>query len=138
MRGEDITMSGVFEDDKAIRDLMSRYCFLVDKVPGHDADAFAALFTEDGVWNSTSIDKRVVGREQLRDFMVGVYNGDAIYRHLITNAIISIDGDRATARSYVHVSNLVTGTPVCFMIACYDDDLVKQNGKWLFKVRKVS
>jgi len=130
-------MSGMLEEDKAIRDLMSRYCFLVDRIPDRNAEAFAALFTEDGVWNSASLDRRVEGRQQLRDFMAGVYDSDGVYRHLIANAIISIDGNRATAHSYVHVSNLATGTPVCVMIAFYDDDLVKHNGKWLFKVRNV-
>lgn len=125
------------EDDKAIRELISRYCFLIDRVTEQDADAFAAMFTEDGVWNSATIGKRVEGRSQLRDFISQVYSGDAIYRHLIANTIIAVSGDRATARSYVHVSNLATGTPVCFMIAFYDDELVKQNGTWLFKVRDV-
>jgi ketosteroid isomerase-like protein len=130
-------MSGMLEDDKAIRELISRYCFLVDRVRDRDADAFTAMFTEDGVWNSASLGMRVEGRKQLRDFIAGVYGSDAVFRHLIANAIISIDGDRATAHSYVHVSNLATGTPVCFMIAFYDDELVKQSGKWLFKVRNV-
>ena len=134
---EELTMSGMLEDEKAIRDLMSRYCFLVDRVPERDADAFSAMFTEDGVWNSASLGKRADGRKQLRDFISEVYRSDAIYRHLIANAIITIDGDRAAAHSYVHVSNLATGTPVCFMIAFYDDELVKQNGKWLFKARNV-
>ncbi len=130
-------MSGMLEDDKAIRELISRYCFLVDRVRDRDADAFTAMFTEDGVWNSASLGRRIEGRKQLRDFIVEVYGNDAVFRHLIANTIISIDGDRATAHSYVHVSNLATGTPVCFMIAFYDDELVKQNGKWLFKVRNV-
>jgi ketosteroid isomerase-like protein len=130
-------MSGMLEDDKAIRELISRYCFLVDRVRDRDADAFTAMFTEDGVWNSASLGMRVEGRKQLRDFIAGVYGNDAVFRHLIANTIISIDGDRATAHSYVHVSNLATGTPVCFMIAFYDDELVKQNGRWLFKVRNV-
>lgn len=130
-------MSGMLEDEKAIRNLISRYCFLVDRVPDRDADAFTAMFTEDGIWNSPSLGRRVEGRKQLRDFISEVYRSDAIYRHLIANAIISIDEDRATAHSYVHVSNLATGTPVCFMIAFYDDELVKQNGKWLFRVRNV-
>jgi ketosteroid isomerase-like protein len=128
-------MSETLEDDKAIRDLISRYCFLIDR--DRDADAFAAMFTEDGVWESASLGRRIAGRKQLREFIEGVYGSDAVYRHLIANALISIDGDRATAHSYVHVSNLATGIPVCFMVAFYDDELVKQHGEWLFKARNV-
>jgi ketosteroid isomerase-like protein len=128
-------MSETLEDDKAIRDLISRYCFLIDR--DRDADAFAAMFTEDGVWESASLGRRIEGRKQLREFIEGVYGSDAVYRHLIANALISIDGDRATAHSYVHVSNLATGIPVCFMVAFYDDELVKQHGEWLFKARNV-
>ena len=130
-------MSSTLEDEKAIRDLISRYCFVVDGVPGRDADAFTAMFTEDGAWNSASLGRRIEGGKKLHDFISEVYRGDAKYRHLIANAIISIDGDCASAHSYVHVSNLATGTPVCFMISFYDDVLVKQKGKWLFKERKV-
>ena len=96
-------MSGMLEDEKAIRDLISRYCFVVDRVPERDADAFSAMFTEDGVWNGVSLGKRVEGRKQLRDFISEVYRSDAIYRHLVANVIITVDGDRATAHSYVHV-----------------------------------
>ena len=127
----------MLEDEKAIRDLISRYCFVIDRVTEQGADAFAAMFTEDGVWNSSAIGKRAEGRAQLRDFILQVYQSDAMYRHLIANILIAIDGDRATAHSYVHVSNVATGTPVCFMIAFYDDELVKQDGTWLFKVRNV-
>jgi uncharacterized protein (TIGR02246 family) len=130
-------MSRMLEDEKAIRDLILRYCFLVDGIVGRDADAFAAMFTEDGVWNSVTMGKHVEGRKELRDFISQVYSGDAIYRHLIANILIAVDGDRATARSYVHVSNLATGTPVCLMIAFYEDELLRQNGTWLFKTRNV-
>jgi ketosteroid isomerase-like protein len=128
-------MSGMLEDDKAIRDLISRYCFLVDR--DRDADAFTAMFTEDGVWNSASLGMRVEGRKQLRDFIEGVYGSDAVYRHLIANAIISIDGDRATARSYVHGSNLANRHAHLFHDCLFmTTSLSSKTANGCFKVRK--
>ena len=57
-------MPSLLEEKDAIRDLMYRYCFTSDRAG--DPDGWAALFTEDGIWESD--EARLEGREQMRRF----------------------------------------------------------------------
>ena len=58
--------------------------------------------------------------------------------HLLTNEIITVNGDRATA-----VSKLIfyikgpEGRPVPQMAGHYDDELIREDGRWKFLKRVV-
>jgi hypothetical protein len=58
-------------------------------------------------------------------------------RHLVTNIVIEGDGDRAHVECYV---TAVTGSPQTpnRMTGFYDDELVKQNGRWLLHRRRLT
>jgi hypothetical protein len=95
----------VLEDEKAIRELISAYCYHADS--GHD-DELLALFTEDGVLSSKVGDHAhaTTGTEQLRAQIAdpaGHHRPD-LYRHglhlLGENLVVDVSGDEATASSY--------------------------------------
>ena len=123
------------EEKDAIRELMAEYCFCLDN--NRFAD-MAALFTEDGTWDTafgkgTGHDGVEALVRQLRSAPGARHR--AI--HHVTNIVIKVDGERATGFSnWVTVQNSEHG-PKIGSAGSYTDDFVKQNGRWLFRYRKI-
>ncbi len=64
-------------------------------------------------------------------------NGDGSF-HLITNPIIEVHGDQATAISKWTFVRIVDKKPVIAIAGRYDDELVRENGHWRFLHRVAS
>ena len=129
-------MSSALEDKDAIREVLAEYCFRLD---GGRYDDMAALFTEDGTWD-TAFGKGT-GRAAIaglaRDIraMAGDNRPRAI--HLVTNIAIALDGDSAEVRSnWTVVQNSPDG-PKIGSGGGYLDQMVKENDRWLFRYRKI-
>jgi len=126
-------MSDLAEKD-AIRELMAEYCFCLDN--GRFAE-MAALFTADGTWD-TAFGKGT-GRPGI-EALVRRIRGDAPRPraiHHVTNIVIRLAGDTATCRSdWVVVQNSEQG-PKIGSAGSYADQMVKQDGAWLFRYRKI-
>jgi len=57
--------------------------------------------------------------------------------HVVTNAVIALEGDRAHATSFGLVLRPdEEGRPRTTMIGYYVDDLVREDGRWRFQVRR--
>lgn len=134
------------EDRAEIQELQGRYLFAMD---WRDADTYASTFTEDGVLDwARGVEK---GRAAIRAAVLGMRETDAKEaaktpgkrpakrRHNITNTIIKIDGNKALSRSYwtSYYNNNDQRAPQIDGYGHYEDELVKQNGKWLFTKRKI-
>jgi ketosteroid isomerase-like protein len=83
------------EDIEAIRALKARYAYLCDT--GYDPDKLAALFTEDGVWESDKFGRHV-GRAAIREFFAGTSSSITFAMHYMTNPEIEVAGDDASGR----------------------------------------
>ena len=123
------------EEKDAIRELMAEYCFRLDNDRFAD---MAALFTEDGTWD-TAFGKGT-GRDGV-EALVRRLRDSATARprviHHCTNVVIKLDGGTAKAFSnWVTVQNSAQG-PKIGSAGSYTDDLVKQDGRWLFRYRKI-
>ncbi len=131
------------EDRAAIVDLQGRYLFAMDF---QDAETYASTFAEDGVINWARGEIR--GREAIYEFMSsGTYNPTsgaeagpwpAASRHFITNQVIKVEGDTATALTYWFQATNNTAdrrTMVLGLFGHYEDELVKTDGRWYFKKR---
>lgn len=119
-------------DDKlAIGEVLSAYCFHLDYGRW---DEFRALFTEDARLDFGALMGVHEGPDGIRGFTQMMGNLGLFMRHYCTNMLIEGDGSRATARSYVLA---LTGNPGQQSIATglYEDQLVKENGRWLLRVR---
>ena len=93
------------EDESAIRDVISAYCYHADS--GHDEDLIT-LFADEGVLSSkvAGAYKAAVGTSEIRAQVadpLGHHRPD-LYRHgmhlLGQNLVIRVDGDTAIASSY--------------------------------------
>jgi len=113
-------MPALSEDRDAIRDLFARYALFVDS---GRADEFAALFTEDGTFD-TGLGDPLVGREALRAFVASMEPGSM--HHLFMDHVIDVDGDRATCEA----SSIVTNKGAIMLVARTHDELRRVDGTW--------
>jgi uncharacterized protein (TIGR02246 family) len=123
-------MTSVADEKDAIREQMARYCYALDACR---FDEVAALFAEDGEWTTTYGSAH--GRAEIAELLdqnVPKPGEGPQRKHYITNIIVRIEGEKATATSdYLVVRESDAGLlPV--MGGRYKDAFVKQAGTWLF------
>jgi hypothetical protein len=126
------------EDHIAIERLLMEYGRSLDN---RDFATYSKLFASNGEWSGT----------------LGSYHGPAAIQaameksfasatdipkganyHLLTNAIIDIDGDHATADSkWAFVTLEEKKPPVIAAAGRYQDSLIRENGQWKF-LRRVA
>jgi ketosteroid isomerase-like protein len=121
------------EDIEAIKNLKYQYCHYCDA--NYDADAIAALYTEDAIWEGGGIG-RFEGREAIRTFFKGASKSFKFAIHSVMNPIINVQGDRATGEWKLFQPCTVDGRAV-WLSGVYSDDYVRTGGKWLFKHLRV-
>jgi len=129
-------MPSAIEEKDAIREVMAEYCFSLD---GARYDDMAALFTEDGTWDTAF--GKATGRAAIaslaRDIRVRAGDNRPRAVHLVTNIVITLDGERAEVRSnWTVVQNSPQG-PKIGSGGGYADQMVKADGRWLFRYRKI-
>jgi len=123
-------MTSLADEKDAIRELMAAYCYALDACAFEEV---AALFAEDGEWTTSYGAAR--GRREiaaLLDRTVPKPGEGPQRKHYITNIIVRLDGERATATSdYLVVRQSENGLlPV--MGGRYKDAFVKTGGAWRF------
>ena len=143
------------EDRLDIQDLVGgRYAMALDT---GDPDAYAGLFTEDAFLSVAG--RPFKGRNEIKQMMLQIKKHHDEFdtrpptmphrwgpvRHVVTNPVINITGNTATSDSYSTEigsngrDEKGHGNHQSIMNVCrYEDDLVKQNGKWFFAKRLIT
>ncbi|WP_269858915.1 nuclear transport factor 2 family protein [Streptomyces sp. RPT161] len=101
----------------------------------------AELFTADGVWEWPDGDRRIQGRDALRDYF-GSRPTDRLSRRMCTNILVTITSPTtASATTYFatyrvdgHTSGMVPPRPPV-NIGHYEDTFRKVAGSWLLAAR---
>ena len=129
-------MATALEEKDAIREVLAEYCFRLD---GGEFAGMAELFTPDGTWDTAF--GKATGRAAIADLARGLRERGPQPRprgiHLVTNIAIALDGDRAQVRSnWTVVQNSAEG-PQIGSGGGYADDMVKEDGRWRFRYRKI-
>ncbi|HEX3838777.1 MAG TPA: nuclear transport factor 2 family protein [Steroidobacteraceae bacterium] len=125
------------DDRMAIQQLLMEYGRAVDN---RDFAAFAALFTEDGEWQGAQGSYR--GRKEIQESMEKMFTDAAAdipqgkNFHLLTNVIIDLQGDHATASSKFIFYKMNGAKPEAEVAGRYEDQLVRVGGAWKFKQRR--
>ena len=119
------------EDIEAIKQLKARYCEICDD--DHNPDRVTSVFAEDGIWESADFGQ-AQGHDAIRELFTGFKKMFNFSQHNITNSIIEVDGNRATAMWYLEGpwTFAETGEERWFS-GRYDDDYVKVNGVWKYQ-----
>ena len=114
-------------DKLDIADVLLRYSSGIDR---RDWDLFRRCFTSDvyaeyddvGVWS---------GVDEFTNFMSVVHAGMGHTLHRITNPVIDVTGDRATARTYVDAILMASdGRGGIGAVGFFDDDFVRTPEGW--------
>jgi ketosteroid isomerase-like protein len=129
-------MTSLLEEKDAIHETIAEYCFHFD---GGEFDKWIDLFTDDGVFDAGRLGVQK-GKDALRVFLknIRLTNGSPMVKHCVMNEVIKVNGNEATAKSYiVLVRAKGEGALVNGLAGRYEDQLVKQGDRWLFKNRKV-
>jgi 3-phenylpropionate/cinnamic acid dioxygenase small subunit len=128
-------MTYTWEDAEAIRELLARYCHLLD---GYRLDEFGDLFADDGEW--TSVNGQATGPRAieglLRALMPVPTDGNRL-KHFNANISIRRDGDMVEVTSnFLSVRNTATG-PAVVSVGTYQDRVVPTKDGWKFKLRRL-
>lgn len=120
-------------DELEIMELVARYNYAIDH---RRAEEWADVFTTDGeLWADG--ERRAGGRAGLIEHIHKAARTGQKIRHWPCNPLIEGDGLTARLRMYVLAWDITEGIRPK-ILAEYDDDLVKTDGRWKFKVRRVS
>jgi uncharacterized protein (TIGR02246 family) len=125
------------EDREAINRLFMEYRRCLDE---KDFSGYAQLFTTDGEFIATGLSAR--GRAEIEELVDGMQGslltataGDDI--HVVANPEVVVDGDRAAARStWIYIVRADEGGPSLCKVGHYDDELVREDGRWRFARRR--
>jgi ketosteroid isomerase-like protein len=124
------------EDTEEIQTLLLDYGRSLD---ARDFSAYSHLFAKDGEWSGGM--GTVQGPAAIQAFMeknIGSSNQNHNY-HLLSNFVIDVQGDRATAWSrWQFVVPGPDNKPAIAQSGRYDDMLVRENGHWKFQRRSAS
>ena len=138
-------MSDYAVDRAEIADLMARYLFAMDYL---DAEGYAGCFAEDGVLDWAYGVAR--GRDEIRAEAEGFARSmgelfkdhqghPAKLRHTVCHKAIRVEGDRAwnTGFWWEMTNGGPDGSVGTPSFGMYEDELVRVDGRWLFKFRKI-
>lgn len=120
-----------------IRTLKARYSLHCDR--GYEADALAALFTKDAVWDGGARG-RFEGRAAIRAFFERASGSFPFAAHLVTNPVIEVDGDRAHGSWRMLMPCIIKENGVeisAIQVAEYEETYLRQDGRWLIATLEV-
>ncbi len=120
------------DDRLDLMDLYARYSSRFDE---GDADGWAALFTENGVFDIVGTGRPYEGREALAKFLGRIRQQSPGIRHFVSNMAFQPSGDGAVGEAAVIVLRFGTGQLRMLNVGGYRDELVRADGGWRFKRR---
>jgi SnoaL-like domain len=129
-------MSGALEDKNKISEVLSKYCTFGDNSRFGE---LAALFTPDGQWQGRMGSAK--GRGEIEALMVRTnppVGQGPVRRHLVTNIVITINGNSANAQSTFMMVRESENGPMIGAVGNYNDTLTKVGEDWLIASRKVT
>jgi hypothetical protein len=126
----------MLEDKDSIREVLAKYCTFGDN--GRFPE-LATLFVADGVWEGRMA--RAQGRSEIEALMTRT-NPPAgqgpVRRHLVTNTVIQVNGEMATAQSTFMMVRESESGPMIGAVGNWSDVFAKQGKEWMFQSRKVT
>ncbi len=119
-------------DELSVRALIERYA---DSVNRRDARDWAALWTEDGVWELFG--GEIAGREAVVAAWRAAMEGIPFVFHVPHSAVIEVDGDRATGRWTVSEQLVDAQGQPAVLLALYHDEYRREAGAWKIARRRL-
>jgi len=125
-------MANPVADELEIRQLVAAYA---DAVNRRDKDLWASTWSDQGSWSLPGAGS-FSGKENIVGLWVQAMAGFDFVAQLIYQGTMEIDGETASGRWYLCEHLRPAGTDAgMFNIGCYQDEYVKQDGRWCFSSR---
>jgi hypothetical protein len=124
------------EDMEEIRRLFLDYARFLD---AKDFGPCSRLFADEGEFVLPF--ESAVGPAAVEQSMAGMLGkhlaaDPGVDFHVIANPVVNLDGDRATARSFwLYVTADDDGHPQLAQFGHYEDELIREHGRWRFNRR---
>ncbi|MBY4708086.1 nuclear transport factor 2 family protein [Ralstonia insidiosa] len=115
-------------DIEDIRTLMSKYCHGIDK---KDEATFMSIWADDGVYELPR--GQMSGTEGIRQLVHKVWREVPKCHHHITNPLIDVDGDEASAKTDVIYYRQTDDGVLQLLSGTYTFEYVKRSGEWKTK-----
>jgi len=125
------------EDRADIEHLLMDYGRALD---ARDFARYSNMFAVNGQWVGSIGSFRgpsAIKAAMEKAFEVPAGKVAPVFIHLLTNAIIDVDGDRAAAVSKWTFVKIDDNKPTIANIGQYDDTFIRENGRWKF-LRRVA
>ena len=126
------------EDHLAIERLLMQYGVALDS---RDFATYSQLFAREGTWSGSI--GTFKGPAAIKTAMEKAFKSDTPGPngtfHLLTNPIIKVQGDHATALSkWTFCRTVAGGAPTIALAGAYEDTFVREEGEWKFLSRVAS
>lgn len=115
-------------DKEAIRTLMSKYCHGIDK---KDENLFMSIWAEDGNYELPRGNGS--GTEGIRQLVQKVWREVPKCHHHITNQLIDVQGDKASAKTDVTYFRETADGVLCLLSGGYTFEFARIQGEWKTK-----
>lgn len=117
-------------DDSEIRALITRAALLADE---GSIDDYHLVYSPDATWTmgastQSGLEEIQASSRQRRE--TGTTGPGAKSRHIVTPLHVTVDGDAATAVSYLLFLTGTDVTPTIKKFAVYDDEFVRTHSGW--------
>jgi hypothetical protein len=120
-------------DEIAIQQTLNAYTVGASQA---DWPQVLSTFLPDGVWEVPSRKVRLQGHEAIQPAMAGFVAQMDYFVQVNAPAMISVDGDRATARSVIRECGKFRGRDEALeVLGVYEDELVRTGQGWKFARR---
>lgn len=125
------------EDHIAIERLLMQYGVALDS---RDFATYSQLFAREGTWSGSI--GTFKGPAAIKEAMEKAFKSDEPGPngtfHLLTNPIIQVHGDHATALSKWTFCRTAGATPALVLAGNYEDTFVREDGVWKFSSRNAT
>ncbi len=121
------------EAEAAVEQLMHRYVHAIDVIK--DADVTAGFFAPDAVWEGQGnlAEFRADGLDEITEMFRGNPSMLPFTAHFLTNPVVDVSSDGATARGRWHAleaATLFDRETAVWLIALYENDFTRLGGEW--------
>jgi hypothetical protein len=132
LKGGDFMSRGPIEDRLAIRELIETFA---EGAMRMDPVIMGSTWAEDGVWKLPSMSEPARGKAEI----LKVFPEKMAYVKFMSMIAFPVDmvveGDTARCRTYCREFIFPKTGGQKFVLGCFEDQMVKRNGEWLFASR---